>query len=77
MRHATQIQRPVTRLQRERESRRWSREELAVKAGVSAATVGYIECGYRPGGWDSHRRLSEALDVPVIDLFYADEEVAA
>jgi transcriptional regulator with XRE-family HTH domain len=62
-------QRPRQRLQAERESRDWSRADVAALATCSEATVGYLETGYRRGSQSIRRRLSRLYGVPVIELF--------
>lgn len=53
-----------------RKQRNLSREALAVRAGISYATVGRIESGTYPSQ-RTIRQLAEALDVTVTELLSA------
>ena len=57
-----------------REVRRWSKAELARRAGLNASTVGWIESGrFRPYPGQLEK-LAHALGVPSTDLSEAAQE---
>lgn len=51
-----------------------TQEELADKAGVVRQTIGLIEKGDIIPGGENMIKLAKALQVPVEELFYEDEE---
>lgn len=52
-----------------REERRWSREELAERAGISAKYVQAIETGLRLPSMKVCAALADALGIPLFELF--------
>lgn len=61
----TQLIAVLTRL---REQRKWSREQLAHEAGLTASAYYRLEAGQSAPGWSTVRRLAEALGVSLRDL---------
>jgi transcriptional regulator with XRE-family HTH domain len=51
-----------------------TREQLAAKAGVSAATVQRVETGVTAGNPPLAAALAKAFDVDVFDLTFEDDE---
>lgn len=58
----------ITRLKALRLEKKLTLQELAVKAGLNAATVSLIENGHRKAQLVTLHKLAGALDVPVQDL---------
>lgn len=52
-----------------------SQEHIGFNAGVTAATVGRIELGQSKPEWGTVRAIADALDVSLVDLATAIEEV--
>ena len=61
-----------------RKERRLSLEQLAAKSNVALATLSRIENGKGSGTFRTHRRIAQALDLPITELYRnlqeADEE---
>ena len=57
-----------------RNRRKWSRPDLAKKAGISAKAIEKYETGEREPTANSVVLLAEALDVPV-ETLYGDKEI--
>ena len=53
------------RLRKLRESRGWSQEALADKAGISQAMLSMLEASAKQPGWDTVQRLADALEISV------------
>lgn len=51
------------RLKAARELRKWSQNDLAVKANMPASSIGHFESGSRKPSFDTLRRLANALTV--------------
>lgn len=57
------------RLQKVRQDKGLTQEELAEKLGVSTTWIGYIETGYRVPNLKMVYRIANALGVKVKDIF--------
>lgn len=55
-------------LKRLREDREVTQEELAYDAGLTASALSRIERGLNSPGWMTLRRITEALDVTLVEL---------
>jgi transcriptional regulator with XRE-family HTH domain len=66
----------VRKLQALREARRWSRAELARRAGLNAVTVGLVETGRLRPYHSQVVKIAEALDVPLGDAHRLLDDVA-
>lgn len=60
------------RLRELRDRAMLSQEELALRAGVSRATVADLEAGKRGAQAATGRKLAEALGVPPVDLLASE-----
>lgn len=56
------------RLREMREARYWRREEVAVRAGLSAAAIGHYEVGRRSPRLKTLERLADVFGVDVGEL---------
>ncbi len=56
-----------------REDREITQEQLAFEAGITASALSRIERGVNNPGWMTVRRLTEALDVTLVQLAKAIE----
>ena len=56
------------RVRHHRQSRGWSRQQLATAAGLCTNTIHALERGDSPGSAASLARLAEALDVDPVEL---------
>jgi transcriptional regulator with XRE-family HTH domain len=56
-----------------REDRQITQEQLAFEAGITASALSRIERGVNNPGWMTVRRLTEALDVTLVQLAKAIE----
>ncbi len=56
-------------IQKVRQERKLTQEELAGKVGVSTTWIGYIETGYRKPNLKMIYRIARSLGVKVKDLF--------
>jgi transcriptional regulator with XRE-family HTH domain len=55
-------------LKRLREERNITQEQLAFDAGITASALSRIERGLNSPGWMTVKRITEALDVTLIEL---------
>ncbi len=61
-------QKIAEKIRKTRKERKISQEELAFKAGLNRAYVGYIERGERKPSVDTLSKLAKALKVKLSDL---------
>jgi transcriptional regulator with XRE-family HTH domain len=60
-------------VRRLREDHGLTRETLAFHAGITTASLARIELGQATPGWDTIRRIANALDLPISRLAAAIE----
>jgi transcriptional regulator with XRE-family HTH domain len=70
MSKTTEVHQKIAKnIQRIRKEKTLSQEELAHKAGLNRAYVGYIERGERKPSVDTLDKISKALKIKLQDLF--------
>tara|TARA_B100000315_G_C14292830_1_gene458197 strand:- start:41 stop:595 length:555 start_codon:yes stop_codon:yes gene_type:complete len=57
-----------------RKERKWSLEELATRSGVALGTLSRVENDKGAGNIRTHQRISEALQIPISELYLGLEE---
>jgi transcriptional regulator with XRE-family HTH domain len=66
----------ATLLKQLREERDITQEQLAFDAGITASALSRIERGLNSPGWMTLKRIVEALDVSLIELVSALEQIS-
>lgn len=66
-----------TQLTKLRESRGWSKAQLASNSGVSNTYISELESGKKQPTITTIRKLAKALEVPIVDLIEEDNTATA
>jgi transcriptional regulator with XRE-family HTH domain len=56
------------KLRKLRESRGWSQQVMADKAGLTQALISYLEAGAKEPGWETVQAIADALGVRTDEL---------